>query len=115
MGILASIVANAVALFATTVVPGITFRGNLLNLLVAGAVVGLFNAIVKPLAVLVSIPFLILTLGLFYLVLNGLLLWAASALIPGYSIAGLIPAILGALVLGLVNWALGAVFGGKKD
>jgi putative membrane protein len=66
---------------------------------------------VRPLALLISLPLLIVTLGLFYFVLNGILLWVVSLLIPGYAVGGLVPGILGALVLTLVNWILGALFG----
>jgi putative membrane protein len=111
MGIVLAIVFNAVGLWATTFVPGIVFRGDLLTLIVGGAILGLFNLIVRPLALLISLPLLILTLGLFYFVLNGILLWLVSLLIPGYVVTGLIPGILGALVLTLVNWLLGALFG----
>ena len=107
MRILLSIVFNAIALYATAmVVPGITFRGNVVALLVAGAIFGLFNLIVRPVALLLSLPLLIVTLGLFYFVLNGILLWVASFILPGYDVAGLIPGILGSLVFAIVNWAL---------
>ena len=111
MRILLALVSNAVALWATTFVPGITWRGDLLSLLVAGAVLGLFNLIVRPLAVLISLPLLIVTLGLFYFVLNGILLWVFSLFIKGYTVNGLVPAILGALVVGIVNWVLGGLTG----
>ena len=111
MRILLGILGNAVALFATTIVHGITFSGSWLQLIVAGAIFGLFNLIVRPLALLLSLPFLILTLGLFYFVLNGILLWAASYLLPGYQVSGIGAGILGSLVFTLVNWALHALFG----
>jgi putative membrane protein len=114
MRLIAAIVANAIALLATTVVPGspgITFTGGWISLILAGAIFGLFNAIVRPIAFFLSLPALVLTLGLFYFVLNGLLLWAASLVIPGYHVNGLLAAILGGLVVGVVNWALHAVFG----
>lgn len=111
MRILLSIVFNAIALYATAmVVPGITFRGSIGILLVAGAIFGLFNLIVRPVAMLLSLPLLIVTLGLFYFVLNGILLWVASFILPGYNVAGLIPGILGSLVFTIVNWALSALF-----
>ena len=113
MRILFALVGNALALLATTVVSGITFKGDFLTLLVAGAIFGLFNLIVRPLAMLVSLPLLILTLGLFYFVLNALLLWIASAIIPGYAIAGFVPALVGSLVVTVVNWLLGALTGKK--
>jgi putative membrane protein len=111
MRLILRIAANAVALLATTVVPGITFHGGWLTLLLAGAIFGLFNAVVRPIALFLSLPALILTLGLFYFVLNGVLLWLASLIIPGYRVSGLLAAILGGLVVGIVNWALHAVFG----
>jgi len=113
MGILLSILGNAVALLATTVVPGITFSGSFVQLVVAGAIFGLFNLIVRPLALLLSLPALILTLGLFYFVLNGILLWLAQFVLPGYRVSGLLAGILGSLVLMVVNWVIHAIFGKK--
>jgi putative membrane protein len=111
MRVLLSIVSNAVALYATAlVVPGISFQGNVVMLLVAGAIFGLFNLIVRPVAMLLSLPLLIVTLGLFYFVLNGILLWVASFFLPGYNVAGIVPGILGSLVFAIVNWALHALF-----
>lgn len=110
MGLVLSILANAVALLATTIVPGITFRGSWLQLLLAGALFGLFNLIVRPLALLLSIPALILSLGLFYFVLNGILLWLAQFILPGYRVDGILAGILGSLVLMIVNWLLSAIF-----
>ena len=113
MRILLSIVANAVALFATAyVVPGITFAGTWVQLLVAGAIFGLLNLIVRPIALFLSLPLLVLTLGLFYFVLNGLLLWGFSKFMPGYNVDGLWAGILGSLVIMIVNWAVHALFGG---
>jgi putative membrane protein len=109
--LLVATVANAVALLATTVVPGIRFQGNVVTLLVAGALFGVFNFFVRPLALLLSVPLLVLTLGLFYLVLNGILLWLASYLLPGYSVSGIFAGVLGSLVIAVLNWAFHAAFG----
>ena len=115
MRILLSIIANAVALMAPAyVVPGITFGGSWVQLLVAGAIFGLLNLIVRPIALFLALPFLVLTLGLFYFVLNGLLLWGFSQFMPGYHVNGLWAGILGSLVIMVVNWVVGALFGGKK-
>ena len=115
MRLILAIVGNAVALFATTVVPGITFTGSWLQLALAGAIFGLLNLIVRPLALILSIPALILTLGLFYFVLNALLLWGFSRLLPGYVVGGFWPALGGSLVLMVVNWVLSGLFGKTKD
>jgi putative membrane protein len=95
-------------------VPGITFAGSWVRLLVAGAIFGLLNLIVRPIALLLSLPALVLTLGLFYFVLNGLLLWAFSQFMPGYTVNGLWAGILGSLVIMGVNWVASALFGGHK-
>lgn len=112
--LIGSVLGNAAGLLATQVVPGISFTGSFEQLLLAGALFGLFNLIVRPLALFLSLPLLILSLGLFYFVLNGLLLWTASLFLPGYHVRGLLPAILGSLVITVVNWALHALFGGER-
>jgi putative membrane protein len=113
--ILLAIVANALALLATAyVVPGISFTGSWVQLLVAGAIFGVLNLVVRPIALLLSVPLLVLTLGLFYFVLNGVLLWLFSAFMPGYHVAGLWAGIVGSLVIMIVNWAVHALFGGAK-
>ena len=83
MRILFAIIGNALALLATTIVPGILFKGDVLTLLAAGAILGLFNLIVRPLAMLLSLPLLILTLGLF----SALLLTCADVLIAPTKLA----------------------------
>jgi putative membrane protein len=113
MGILFFVLGNAMALLATTIVPGITFTGSWLQLVLAGAIFGLFNLIVRPLALFLSLPALILTLGLFYFVLNGILLWLAQFVLPGYQVSGIVAGILGSLVLMVVNWLVSAIFGKK--
>jgi putative membrane protein len=114
MRILLAILGNVLALYATTVVPGITFSGGLITILLAGIIFGLFNAIVRPILTLLSLPFLIVTLGLFYFILNGILLVMASWFIPGYRVEGLVAGILGGLVLTVVNWILNAMFKEEK-
>lgn len=113
MKLLLTIVGNALALLATaSFVPGIRFSGSFVQLLVAGAIFGLLNLVVRPIALLLSLPALVLTLGLFYFVLNGLLLWGFSKFMPGYDVDGLLPGIIGSLVIMVVNWVV--VFLGPK-
>ena len=111
MGIIVRILVNAVGLYATTFVPGIAWKGDLIRLVIAGAILGLFNLIVRPLALLLSLPLLIVTLGLFYFILNGVLLWLAQFVLPGYTVSGLVAGILGALVMTVVNWVIHALIG----
>jgi putative membrane protein len=114
LGILFHIIGNAIALLATTIVPGISFNGSWVTLLVAGLVIGLFNLIVRPIAIFLSFPVILLTLGLFYFVLNGILLWLAQLVVPGYHVTTVWAGILGSIVFTVVNWILGELFGKKR-
>lgn len=98
---------NAAALWAAaSLVPGIVVADGLGSLLIAALVVGLLNALVKPVLVVLTLPLTVLSLGLFLLVLNGFLLWLAGALAPGLHLEGLLPAMLGAIVMSLVGMLL---------
>ena len=78
-------------------------------------VLGIINWAVKPILTLLTLPITILTLGLFYLVLNGLLVWLASAFVPGFAISGFWTAIWFAIVLSIINWVLSLIFKTKKE
>lgn len=102
---LVQVALNAIALLlAAYVVPGIHWQGGLLYLLLAGVVIGLVNLLVKPVVTLLSLPLVVITLGLFFLVINGAMLWLAAALLPGLQVDGCGWAILGGLVMALFNW-----------
>lgn len=104
---------NAVALLAVTwLLPSIQVTGFGAALMAALAL-GFINTLVRPVLALLTLPITVLTLGLFYLVLNGLLFWLASAVIPGFHVAGFGPALVGALLYGLIAWALSALIPGK--
>ena len=106
---LLQIVLNGVAvLIAAYLVPGISYHGSLVYLLLVGLVIGLINLIVKPIVSFFSFPLIVVTLGLFYLVINGLMLYLAAALLDGLDVQGCGPAILGGLVIALVNWLVRA-------
>ncbi|HEU4370918.1 MAG TPA: phage holin family protein [Methylomirabilota bacterium] len=74
----------------------------------AGLVLGLVNALVRPVLLVLTLPLTVLTLGLFLLVLNGLCLALTAWLVPGLDVDGLVPAGLGALVVSVVSWLLTA-------
>jgi putative membrane protein len=100
---------QAAALFLTTrIVPGVHVR-SYAALAVAALVVGFVNALVRPVLVLLSLPLTILTLGLFYFVVNGACLMLAAALVPGFTVEGCGVAILGALVMSVIAWAINRV------
>jgi putative membrane protein len=71
--------------------------------LVAALVIGLVNSTVGLLLKLVTLPLTILTFGLFLLVVNALMLWLAASLVPGFEVAGFVPALLGAILLAALN------------
>jgi putative membrane protein len=100
---------TAVALgVASWVLPGIRVT-SWPALLVAALVLGFVNAIIRPILVMVTLPITVLTLGLFYLVVNGLAFALAAAIVPGFEVDSLLWAMLGALVVGLISWFIGAV------
>jgi putative membrane protein len=104
------IVANAGGLvIADRVVAGISYQGDLVSLLLAGLVIGLINLLVKPIVSFFSFPLIVVTLGLFYLVINGLMLYLAAYLLDGLSIDGCLPAILGGVIIAVLNWVVGAL------
>jgi putative membrane protein len=78
-------------------------------LLIAALVFGLVNAIVRPIALILSIPFIILSLGLFLFVVNALLFWLVGAIVPGFHVAGFWAAFWGAIWMGIISWAISAI------
>ncbi len=82
-----------------------------LTLLLAGVLLGIVNAVVKPIVILLTLPFTLVTLGLFLLVINAAMLGLVAALLPGMHIAGFWTAMLGALVVSIVSWIGWAVVG----
>jgi len=108
VGFLLRVLVNAVTIgLAAYLVPGIELAGPV-PALVAGLVLGLVNALVRPVLILLTLPLTLLTLGLFLFVLNALCLWLTATLVPGFTITGFGPAFLGALVVSIVSWALTA-------
>jgi len=102
------IVINALAiLIAAYLVPGIMFSGSIWKLLLAGLVLGLANAWIKPLLKLISLPLIVITFGLFTIVINIAVLSFVAYLIPELSIQGWTSALWGVLVISLTNYALG--------
>jgi putative membrane protein len=105
---------NAVALLAVAwLLPGIALAG-FGSALLAALGLGFINTLVRPVLALLTLPITLLTLGIFYLVLNGLLFWLASALLPGFHVQGFGSALVGALLYGVVAWALSALIPNSK-
>ena len=77
--------------------------------LVAALVLGLINAVVRPVLVLLTLPVTLLTLGLFIFVLNGLLFWAVGTWLEGFNVGGFWAGVLGAILFSIVSWLLSAL------
>jgi putative membrane protein len=88
---------------ASRIVPGVHYD-SVASLLWAGLVLGIVNAIVRPILVLLTIPITIITLGLFLLVINGLMLELVALFLHGFQVHGLLAAMLGSIVVGLTGW-----------
>ena len=111
MPFLVRLLVNAAALWvATQVVSGVTFDGGPLPMLGVALVFGVLNASLRPLAKILTFPLIIVTLGIFALVINGLMLWLTSALSSrlglGFHVNGFWAAFWGALVVSLVSLML---------
>jgi len=95
---------------ATRIVPGVSYTGGWIPLLGVALVFGVVNAFVRPIARILTFPIVILTLGLFLLVINGFMLWLTSelsdALDLGFHVQGFVAAFLGALVVSIVSGVL---------
>ncbi len=114
MNILIRFLINALAVMAAAyIVPGITVR-NFWVALIAALVIGLVNALIRPLLLLLTLPINIVTLGLFTLVVNALMFWLAASLVKGFDVAGFGAAFWGALVFWLVSWFTNSLIGTKR-
>jgi putative membrane protein len=102
---------NAAALWvATAIVPGVDYAGGWLPFLAVALIFGVMNSVIRPITWILTLPLILLTLGLFLLVINGLMLWLTSALSSaldlGFHVRGFWAAFWGALVVSLVSTIL---------
>lgn len=102
---------NAIALWiAVLLVPGIQAPDDVVPLAITAAIFGLVNALIRPVFSLLTCPLILLTLGLFTLVINALMLWLTSwiagLLDLGFTVSGFLPALLGAIVVSIVSIVL---------
>ncbi len=95
---------------AATIVPGVTIHG-IGNLIVAALLLGVVNAIIRPIILILTLPLTLITLGLFIFVVNGISLSLVAWLMPGFALSGLGAAILGSVVVGLTSWLASTFIG----
>ena len=107
--LLARLVITMISLLVTaSIIPGIHISGVIAGLL-AAAILGIVNLLLKPIFVIFTIPITLLSFGLFLLVINGIMLWITSELVPGFWISNLGAAILGSIILSIVQWLINFV------
>ena len=109
------ILGTALGLWAATqLVPGIRIRGWA-SFLVAALLLGVANAVVRPVLVVLTLPVTIVTFGLFLLIVNGLMLALVAALMPAFTVSGLVAAVLGAVVVSVTSWLAGRLVPGGSE
>jgi putative membrane protein len=107
MPFIVRMVANAVAiLLISYLLPQVVTVDSVMAALAAAFVLGIVNAVVRPLFVLLTLPVTVVTLGAFLLVINGLLLWLVSSFVPGFHVNGFLAAVVGSILLSVVSWIL---------
>ena len=108
MGFVVRVLVNGLAIYLIAqIVPGIAVSG-VLTALGAGLVLGLVNALVRPILIVLTLPATLLTLGLFLFVLNAFCLWLTSQLVRGFEVQGAWAALFGALLISAVSFVLNA-------
>ena len=104
MGFFVRVLVNILAIIlAASLVPGIRLDG-VLPAVAAGVLLGLVNAVVRPVLLILTLPITLVTLGLFLLVLNGFCLWLVASVVRGFHVDGFWSAVLGALVVSALSW-----------
>ncbi|MGE5248686.1 MAG: phage holin family protein [Bacteroidota bacterium] len=96
---------TAAIILAAYLLDGIRVSG-FFSALCAAALLGIFNAVLRPIAILLTLPINIMTLGLFTFVINAILLRMVSGIIRGFDVSGFWPAVFGSLVISTVSWIL---------
>jgi len=115
METLVKIVLNALAVMAAAyLLPGIAVE-NFLFAALAAVVLALVNATLKPLLVILTLPVTIITLGIFYFVINALMVMLAGWIVPGFSVSGFFSALLFSLVFTAIKFLLDRIFGSKEN
>jgi len=111
MHILLKFLGTAAAVFLTiNIVGGITVSGGWVTILLVALVWSAISLVIKPILQILALPITILTFGLFALVVNAILFWLVGAIVPGFTVHGFVPAMLGSIVLSILSWLIHSVF-----
>jgi len=101
---------NAAALFALPFLLSSVTVKDFGAAIIAALLLGLVNTLIRPILVLLTLPVTVLSLGLFILVLNALLFWGVTHLVPGIAVAGFWSAFFASIVYSIISWALSTIF-----
>jgi len=116
MRFIVQILTNGLAIFlADYLLPGFVFEGDILTLFIAGLILGLINFFIRPILKLISAPLIVLSLGLFILVINMGLLWLLEYFVDELTITGFWTYLWGTLIIGMINMVFGYKGKKKKD
>lgn len=94
----------AAIMLTVYLVPGVTITGGWVSILLAALVWSVITMVIRPVLAILTLPITIVTFGIFSFVLNALLFWAMTLIVPGFLISGFLAALLGALVLSVISW-----------
>jgi putative membrane protein len=107
MKLLIRLFINMVAILAIAYLfPGMVWVDSLWSALGAAFLLGIVNAVIRPIFILLTLPLTLVTLGLFLLVINALMLWLVAGLVGGFHVSGFWGAFFGSILISLVSWIL---------
>jgi putative membrane protein len=99
--------AGAIAILLTAyLLPQVMSADGVMAAMAAAFVLGLANAVIRPVFVLLTLPLTVATLGIFLLVVNGLMLWLVSSIVPGFHVNGFLGAMAGSVLISVISWIL---------
>jgi len=96
----------AAVILTVYIVPGVTVSGGWLTVFLAALAWSVISMVIRPVLTILTLPITIITFGLFSFVLNALLFWGMTLVVPGFAVAGFWAALLGALMLSILSWLI---------
>ena len=115
MRFLLRLLLNGMAIMvAAWFIPGVRLTG-IVPALLAGAILGFVNALIRPILLLLTLPFTLITLGFFIFVVNAICFALTAALVPGFEISGFFSAFFGAIIVSLVSWVLNTMLADDNE
>jgi putative membrane protein len=99
----------AAIMLTVYLVPGVTITGGWVSILLAALVWSVITMVIRPVLSILTLPITIVTFGIFSFVLNALLFWAMTLIVPGFLVSGFLAALLGALVVSILSWLIDKV------